>query len=216
MVNIKDKMKGKTAKSRVYSVLKERIIRGIYLGGRQLRQEELGSEFGVSRIPVREALIQLSGEGLVEFYPYKGAVVSPLSAEEAVELFEIRYILESAALEYATKNMTEADYDALELIIEEETPETHDNSILNSKFHITFYGHCNRPRLLEMISSLHQSVDRYIRVYLRLMDYHRISIGAHEDMLKACREGRIEDAKKLLRTHLQDASDRIASFLSFN
>lgn len=209
-------MKGKTAKSRVYSVLKERIMRGVYLGGRQLRQEELGSEFGVSRIPVREALIQLSGEGLVEFYPYKGAVVSPLSAEEAVELFEIRYILESAALEYAIENMTDADYDNLESILEEEAPDTNNNSILNSKFHITLYGHCNRPRLLEMISSLHQSVDRYIRVYLRLMDYHRMSIGAHRDMVAACREGRLEDAKRLLYTHLQDASDRIAQFLSLN
>ncbi len=208
----------KTAKGRVYQEIKERIINGVYGGGRQLRQEELAEEFGVSRIPVREVLIQLDGEGLVEMHPYKGAVVSPLSSDEAKELFEIRYILESAALRFSSERMTESDYLDMEVLLDDTEAESDafSRTEKNRTFHSKLYGYCGRPRLLEMIDGLHAGVDRYLRVYLRLMDYQQDSTEAHREMLKACREGRLDDACRLLKKHLDEASERIRRFLSLS
>ncbi len=208
----------KTAKGRVYQEIKERIINGVYGGGRQLRQEELAEEFGVSRIPVREVLIQLDGEGLVEMHPYRGAVVSPLSSEEAKELFEIRYILESAALRFSSERMTERDYLDMEVLLDDAEAESDafSRTEKNRTFHSKLYGYCGRPRLLEMIDGLHSGVDRYLRVYLRLMDYQQDSTEAHREMLKACREGRLDEACRLLKKHLDEASDRIRRFLAFS
>lgn len=69
----------KTVKEKVLKSLREAIIRGYLTGGQQLRQDEIALQLGVSRVPVREALMQLEAAGLVTFYPYKGAVVSTLS-----------------------------------------------------------------------------------------------------------------------------------------
>lgn len=208
----------KTAKGRVYQEIKERIINGVYGGGRQLRQEELAEEFGVSRIPVREVLIQLDGEGLVEMHPYRGAMVSPLSSEEAKELFEIRYILESAALRFSAERMTDSDYLDMEVLLDDTDAENDafSRTEKNRTFHSKLYGYCGRPRLLEMIDGLHSGVDRYLRVYLRLMDYQQDSTEAHREMLKACREGRLDDACRLLKKHLDEASERIRRFLAFS
>ncbi len=204
-----------TAKDRIYHVLKDRIVRGVYGGGRQLRQEELAVEFGVSRIPVREALIQLDGEGLVDILPYKGAVVTPLSSGEARELFEIRYILESAALRFSAERMSGDDYLKMEELLDRADAEidAKSRSDINRAFHSALYGYCGRPRLLEMIDGLHSGVDRYLRIYLRLMDYQQDSSEAHRQMLTACREGRLDDASALLKKHLDEASERICRFL---
>src|SRR5215203_6201801 len=74
--------------------IRERILRGHYRDGEPLRQDAIGAELGVSRIPVREALRQLEAEGLVTFSPHRGAVVSSLSLEEIQELFELRAEIE--------------------------------------------------------------------------------------------------------------------------
>lgn len=206
---------GVTIKQQVYESLKQRIIKGLYGRGQQLRQEVLARDFGVSRIPVREALLQLEKEGLVEFFPYKGAVVTSLSADEIREVFEIRYILESAALEFAIQEMSESDYEQAENILDETDRMTDQDQWvgMNWKFHSFLYSFAKRPRLLEMVNNLHQSIDRYIRVYLRLMNFQDSSTEAHREMLKACHKGDVSQAKDLLRRHQREAMERIVAFL---
>src|SRR5438874_11719461 len=86
--------------------LRERILRGDYPEGEPLRQDALADELGVSRIPVREALRQLEAEGLVTFSPHRGAVVSSLSLDEIVELFELRAEIETDLLARAIPRTT--------------------------------------------------------------------------------------------------------------
>ena len=91
----------------VYLSLRNDILTGRYRDGQQLLQADLAEQYHVSRIPVREALMQLSSEGLVEIIPYKGAVVASFSLDELHEIFEIRYSLESLILRYVVQNITE-------------------------------------------------------------------------------------------------------------
>lgn len=206
---------GITIKQQVYDSLKQRIIKGAYGRGQQLRQEVLAKDYGVSRIPVREALLQLEKEGLVEFFPYRGAVVTSLSSEEIREVFEIRYILESSALEFAVQEMSDVDYEKAESILDE-TDGLTDPDLwvgMNWKFHSFLYGYSGRPRLLEMINNLHQTIDRYIRIYLRLMNFQDSSTRAHREMLNACKGGDLDRAKDLLRKHQREAMERIVAFL---
>src|SRR5213596_2959 len=86
--------------------LRERILRGDFPEGEPLRQDALADELGVSRIPVREALRQLEAEGLVTFSPHRGAVVSTLSIQEIIELFELRAEIESDLMRRAIPLMT--------------------------------------------------------------------------------------------------------------
>lgn len=78
--------------------LREAIYSGKLQPGEQLRQEELAERYGISRIPVREALRQLEAEGLVTRQPNRGAVVAALSVQEVIEMLDIRIGLECRAL----------------------------------------------------------------------------------------------------------------------
>src|SRR5690606_21343535 len=97
--------------------LRERILRGDYPEGAPLRQDAIAAEFGVSRIPVREALRQLEAEGLVTINPHQGATVSSLSIEEVRELFELRALIESDLLRRAIPHLTPEDIERAEEIL---------------------------------------------------------------------------------------------------
>src|SRR5689334_25063716 len=90
--------------------IRERILRGRYPEGEPLRQDAIGAELGVSRIPVREALRQLEAEGLVTFNPHRGAVVSTLSLKQIQELFELRAEIEGDLIRRAIPHMTPEDH----------------------------------------------------------------------------------------------------------
>src|SRR5688572_16537325 len=84
------------------------ILRGKLPSGQALKQDEIAAQFGVSKIPVREALFQLKAEGLVNFYPNRGAFVSELSAVEVDEIYFMRIALETAVLARAIPDLTVA------------------------------------------------------------------------------------------------------------
>ena len=82
----------------VYDVLRDAILSGVFEPGQKLRQETLAEAIGVSRVPVRSALIQLEADGLVEMQDRKGAVVRSLTVEQVTEIYELRQLLEEHAL----------------------------------------------------------------------------------------------------------------------
>ena len=99
-------LRRQTLTSMTADAIRERILRGHYPEGEPLRQDGIGTELGVSRIPVREALRQLEAEGLVTFNPHRGAVVSTLSLKEIRELFELRADIEGDLIRRAVPHMT--------------------------------------------------------------------------------------------------------------
>src|SRR3954470_7939582 len=108
-----------TIASMTVEALRERILRGDYPDGEPLRQDALADELGVSRIPVREALRQLEAEGLVTFNPHRGAVVSSLSLDEIVELFELRADIECDLLARAVPRMAKEQLDRAVEVLDE-------------------------------------------------------------------------------------------------
>src|SRR5215218_1520337 len=98
--------------------IRERILRGHYRDGEPLRQDAIGAELGVSRIPVREALRQLEAEGLVTFNPHRGAVVSTLSLKQIRELFELRAEIEGDLIRRAVPHMKPEDHARADEILE--------------------------------------------------------------------------------------------------
>jgi len=99
-----------TLTSMTADAIRERILRGRYPEGEPLRQDAIGVELGVSRIPVREALRQLEAEGLVTFNPHRGAVVSTLSLKQIRELFELRAEIEGDLIRRAVPYMKPEDH----------------------------------------------------------------------------------------------------------
>jgi DNA-binding GntR family transcriptional regulator len=206
----------RTTPALITEVLREAILRGILEGGMQLRQDEIARTFGVSRIPVREALRQLEAEGLVVFKPHRGAVVSALSTEEIREIYEIRIALETMAIRLSIPHLTEADLERARRILEEIDRETDTGrwSELNQEFHATLYAPANRPHLFALINTHRTNVDRYLRIYISVMKRKRRSQLEHRRILEACQQRDVEGAVKALEEHLRGASDQLVAYLT--
>src|SRR5829696_1672199 len=102
--------RGSTTPDLIADSLREDILRGTIPPGQPLRQEELARRFGVSRLPVRDALLRLEAEGLVVVFPNRGAFVVSLSAAEVREIYDLRVLLEGDVLERAVPRVATADW----------------------------------------------------------------------------------------------------------
>jgi DNA-binding GntR family transcriptional regulator len=194
--------------------LRADILHGKLKSRQPLRQDEIAAVFGVSKIPVREALFQLKAEGLVTFSPNRGAAVSELSPAEVDEIYTMRIALETIALQRAIPHLTIAALAQAEAILQ--TIDQEQNlarwADLNWEFHARLYEPANLPRLMESVKILHVNVARYLVIYLASLDYQATSQREHRQILEACRHGQVEAATSLLEHHLRAASDQLIAF----
>ena len=195
--------------------LKESIINGELKGGQQLKQDEIAKSFNVSLIPVREALRILEVQGLVKIFPNKGAIVSEFSVNEVEEIFDIRILLEKGALEYAIDNLDDKDIEYAEYILSkmDDLVDEEHLSELNLQFHNVLYNASKKEILLELIRDMHIKVERYMRIYLLNMGYHKTSQDEHYKMLEACRYRDKKLAISLLEQHMEKAKKSLVTFL---
>ena len=198
--------------------LRERILHGEYPEGEPLRQDAIAEELGVSRIPVREALRQLEAEGLVAFSPHRGAVVSTMSLQEILELFELRAEIESDLVRRAIPHMTNEDRNrAKEILAAYELAlragEVAKYGELNWQFHSTLYAPAGRVFTMSMVSKLHQQSDRYLRMQLALTHGESRAREEHRAIANAARKGDGKLAAKLMREHILGAGRALVEFL---
>lgn len=199
----------------IAEVLREAILSGVLRGGEFIRQDLIAAELKVSKTPVREALLRLEAEGLIQFLRNRGAVVSELSLLEITETFDIRIALETLALGLAIPNMSKVDFDRANRAIEDADHRQDDSQLgqLNWQFHHALYAPCKRPLLLDMIENLHTVSGRYVRLQRSLTRSELLSQSEHRDILAACKSGKVKAAKRLLRGHMKTAADRLIGYL---
>src|SRR5690348_5356490 len=207
-----------TIASMTITALRERILRGEHPEGEPLRQDAIAEELGVSRIPVREALRQLEAEGLVTFSPHRGAVVSTMSLQEILELFELRAEIESDLVRRAIPHMTAEDRNrAREILSAYELAlragEVSKWGELNWQFHSTLYAPAGRAFTMGMVSKLHQQSDRYLGMQLALTHGESRARDEHRAIANAARKGDVKLAAKLMREHILGAGRALVEFL---
>jgi DNA-binding GntR family transcriptional regulator len=198
--------------------LRRRILEGAYPAGRPLRQDALAEEFGISRIPVREALLQLEAEGLVRILPHRGAVVSELSVDEIEELFELRALIEPRLLRRSAPRLTAEDHAALRAILAEFGAALRGGEAgrwgeLNTLFHLRLYGRAGRPRSLALVSNLLRDCDRHTRLQLTQTDGRARAEREHGELLALCEAGDVRAAARLLRAHIEHVRDALVGFV---
>lgn len=202
------------------SVIEERLRAAIYDGrlpcGMAIRQQELATLFGVSRMPVREALRQLEAQGLLKVVHHKGAVVAPLINHDSAETYALRMLLECEALRLSVPLLEEADFAFAQDCIErlERTSDYVEISRLNRAFHRTLYAHANNRRLLNLVDEGLIEEERFLRFNLEAMGLRNMAQDDHRNMLQAARQRNIALAVELLREHLQRGVDAIERYLA--
>jgi DNA-binding GntR family transcriptional regulator len=194
-----------TSGNTILSALRTAITTGTLAPGAVLRQAELAIEFGVSRIPVRDALQALQAEGLVRIEPNRGAFVCTFSSAELTEIYDLRVMLETSALRYAIPAHTERSLRRLAAI----QCELDDEDLpaewvrLDRAFHEELYGPCARPRTLELIASLRGAVERFSLAHLGPDARRPEWNDEHQQLLAAVRAQNIDSAIAILTAHLR-------------
>lgn len=206
----------RTATEYVESTLKEAILTGALPGGTPLRQEDLAAEFGLSRMPIREALRQLEAQALVDFQPHRGAVVTEISAAEGADNYAIRAALEPTALRLSVPHLTRDDLKRAREIVDEMDAADDPSRLgeLNRRFHMTLYNRAGRPRLLTLVDQQLAAADRFLRFHLAAMGRNHLSQEEHRGMIDACSARDADEACAILTQHIETAARNLQAFFA--
>jgi DNA-binding GntR family transcriptional regulator len=205
---MKQPLKHRTLSAAIVDQLRQAILDGTYPAGSQLRQDALGDAYGVSRIPVREALFQLEAEGLVRIVPQKGAIVSELSLDEINDVFDLRRILEPRLLAQSAPRFTAEDFEGLDDIHKSFEKAIKARNVsewgqLNADFHMALYVHAPQPRTRAIVLSLLQTSDRYTRLQLSNTKAMGTAEKEHAHLIALCRAQKVEEACRFLERHIE-------------
>jgi DNA-binding GntR family transcriptional regulator len=183
-----ERLSPKTIRQQVYDHLRRMIISAEILPGQAMTIQGLANDFGVSVMPVREALWQLESEKVIVIESNKRIQVNTLTAKEMQEAMELRLLLEPRAAELACERITDKDLpkvaqllDQLEAALEEPKRFV----FLNSQFHFAIYSFADSPMLLDMIDSLWARVGPYVNVAWEMAEDKPLTIKIHADMYEA-------------------------------
>jgi DNA-binding GntR family transcriptional regulator len=188
---------------RVRDLLEEAILEGELKPGERLRAEALAQRFGTSRTPIREALVQLEGQGLVELEPNRGAVVRTFDRDDVRDLYEVRALLEPAAAARAAQRISADDLDRLQALCADASV---DEQIVNNEtFHRIIVEAAGSPRL-EVAMRAASGIPRAFRSLFWHDDRQRAeSLLCHRRLVSALRAGDPRLAEAVMRMHILGA-----------
>ena len=195
----------------ILTVLRPDILAGRRKPGERLNLDDLAASFGVSRMPVRDALKQLEAEGLVRIYANRGIEVSSLDASDIRELFGIRIILEQQAIGLAIPNLGRSQLRKMKAMLERMDGLSGRNSDwidANTQFHEVINQASKWPRLLAMIHTLRANVERYVRLYIRMLGTE-LPQAQHWAIYEACASQDVEAARSVMAQHLSTTATEL-------
>jgi DNA-binding GntR family transcriptional regulator len=191
--------------------LREAIFEGAFAPNERLHQDDIAQKFGVSRVPVREALAKLVTEGLAVQRFNKGIRVAPLSRTDFQDIMEMRLLLEPYAMRLSAPRLTTHDFHDAEKILEQVRPSGlgAEAAVLHWMFHNRLYSACGRPRLLAQISSLQVAINRYVLPVWRTVGLSSDWDDTHHEIVDALRAGDVENAALLTGAQIEHAMHRM-------
>lgn len=198
---------------RVLNGIREDIFSCALRPLQRVGQDELASRFGVSRIPVRQALRALFREGLIELEHHRSAVVTEISPSHVREIYAIRKLLEGRATEIGAGKITDEEltrlrsvFAQMEMISADGSPVPQD---IHNRFHFTIYAAAQAPVLTKVIVDLWPLTERYRRFYYLLPGRNIRSIELHRAILLACERRDGPAALRAMIKHLRFTEENV-------
>lgn len=196
----------RTAQEFALAELRRGIVTGELVPGQPIRQDAIAERLGISRVPLREALKILEGEGQVTYRPHRGYLVTDLSLEDLSEVYRIRELLESEAARVAANRMRDDDLDRI-VAAQDEFEKAHEVGDLtmltstNRTFHFALLEAANMPRLVRLVRVLWDATDAYRSVYYNDEANRRRVIREHRKVIKAARARDADQLVDVLNAH---------------
>ncbi len=192
-------------KNEIYYAIRQAIITREIQPGEILNEGTLGQQYGVSRTPVREALLMLTVEGLVSPLPRAGYMVTHITVRDVQEAFHLREVLELEAVRLAATQITAAELEALERVKIGDPIEL--NPVFNREFHSIIACASGNQRLTDLILQLIDEMERML-IYDPALS-NPIMNEEHEDIITALRNHDAPAAQAAMRRHIEAVKARV-------
>lgn len=209
----------KSRSDHLRETIEELIATGKLRPGQHLDEQELAMQYGMSRTPVREALIQLASMGLIVIRPRRGAVVAEIGPQKLVEMFEVMAELEAVCGTLAARRMTPAEHEKLlaahqacKDALDAKDPD--DYFYKNEAFHEQIYAGSHNGFLADQARSLHRRLRPYRRLQLRVRERLPTSFSEHEEIVKAIIAGDSARTAEIVRNHIMIQGQRFADLIA--
>lgn len=199
-------------------LIREAILDGRLSPGQRLKEEELARELGISRTPVREALLMLSAEGLVDATPNRGATVRTHTAHDLDDLYELRALLEGHATRRAATRLSEDGIDGLrascqrfDALLEKEDLDLRELVRENMLFHGAILDGADSARLAALVRKVIDLPLVYRSYIWYSPEQQRISGHYHAQITRALEARDAERAELIMKEHIYEARDHLVA-----
>lgn len=211
----------KPMSERVYDKLKIDILNNKLKPGEKLIETDIAEEFDVSRTPIREALKQLEQDGLITYFPQRGSVVSEISIEDALELYEVREYLEGLSIKLICLNVNRKEIKKFEEIIlemEESIGKKDYEKLykLHSDWTETIIQLTVNKYLKTQMIGLFENLERLRRISLYNIKHTTVAYEETRDILQAIIDGDELESERLARLHVRNARKRFIANINEN
>lgn len=212
-----DFVRPKTAQQAVAEALRQDITTGKLAPGSWIVQESLAEQFGMSRIPVREALKTLEAEEYVTYVPHSGYRVAKLDLDDLVEVFTLRAILEEALIRDAMPGVTDEIVDEMracndEMAAAAAAGDLISVGVVNRRFHFLTFQESGMARTKRIVTRLWNTADAYRPLYAPLLDMSKVA-SEHVLMIDAMANREVEAMVALNHEHRSHAIEPVHRIL---
>ncbi len=212
-------IKKMTYSEQVADYIRQQLLEGELSPGDQVKEVELSKRLGISRAPIREAMQQLSREGLIQSEPQKGKYISALTSKDIMDSYFTGGVLEAAAVAKALSSYTQEDFSAMETLVEdmrslaESGAKPEQFVVLDNSFHAILFSRIDNALIIELCRRSCQGISKFllykfwVNVYSSSEFYER-----HLAILDALKSGDPQTVEMVIREHYSDSGKRMAEF----
>lgn len=199
---------------KVYQALRHDILHGRYADGEFINETAIAKELGVSRTPVREAILQLEYEGLLQTIPNRGTFVNGIFEEELYDIYEIRLKIEGLVTKRATQKITEDGLKELQHILELmgfyfEKNDVEHFIIQDELFHNLIYNISKSRTLKHILKDYHQYTERYRETSVMCKGRMQATVDEHKKIFDAMKARNADAAQLAMESHVNNAYKNI-------
>lgn len=194
-------------------ILRDRILKGEYKIGEKIKENQIATEFKVSRTPIREAFKQLENEGLIDYIPNRGCFAKGFTRQDIEDIYAVRKALEIMAVEWAVSRISDEQIQGLQEqieLMEFYTAKKDSDKVLelNSAYHDIIYDAAGSRFMAQILRSYKEYIEQTRKVILYEQAYLEEILKEHKAVLAAIKARDVEGAKKAMAEHLEMSQRR--------
>ena len=194
-------------------ILRDRILKGEYKIGEKIKENQIATEFKVSRTPIREAFKQLENEGLIDYIPNRGCFAKGFTRQDIEDIYAVRKALELMAVEWAVSRICDEQIQALQEqseLMEFYTVKKDSDKVLelNSAYHDIIYDAAGSRFMAQILRSYKEYIEQTRKVILYEQAYLEEILKEHKAVLAAIKARDVDGAKKAMAEHLEMSQRR--------